>query len=280
LTAAAAAIGAGQSGSRSGDGVWYEVVRVAFYLLEMIVACGFAVAAFSVAGGGKLRSRWRLTLFSLAASLTVGALVYAVPGADGWDVAVALPVGIAAVWVASGWVAFHAEAWGITQSFQRVELSHADRVAREATVAKTMAALAPDAEAGASDGSVPATWTPQDALLLTCIGSGRVAGDLSALLINAKTIADAYPSLAELEEGIGRLEASGLVKVVRPGWFRATKAGRAVLEVDGRSRPGLGERAGSNRLASGALRNVECRSGRVRIGREEYRRALKGLFGL
>jgi hypothetical protein len=223
-------------------------------------------------------------LFSLAVSLTVGALVVAVPGAGSWDAAVALAVGIAAVWVASGWIAFRAKDWGITQSFQRVERSREERVVREATIAKTMAALAPApaAEAGAeaSGDPVPATWTPQDSLLLTCIGSGRVAGDLSAVLINAKTIVNAYPTLTELEEGLGRLEASGLVKVVRPGWFRATKEGRAVLEAGGRSRSGLSERADGDRLATGALRMVECRAGRVHIGREGYRRALKRVFGL
>jgi len=280
VVAVAAAIGVGPIGSQSGEGGVYGFIRVGFYAVELMVAYGLAVAAFSIAGGGKLRERWRLTLFSLAVSLTVGAVVFAVPGAGLSDAAVALPVGIAAVWVASGWIAFHADGWGITQSFPRVEHSREERAALEFSVAEAMAALAPRVEAEASGDPVPATWTPQNALLLTSIGPGRIACDLRPVLINAKAIVGAYPTLTELEEGIGRLEASGLVKVVRPGWFRATKDGRAVLKAARRLRPGFSVWAGSDGLASDVLREVECRAGRVRIGREDYRRALKRVFGL
>jgi|GEM_PF-534315 len=285
LTAAAAAINVGPVESQTGEGAWYPEVRVALYVVEIIVVGVLAVVAFSLAGGGRLRAQWRLTLFSLAVSLTVGALVVAVPGAGWWDAAVALPVGIAAVWLASGRLAFHAEDWGITPFFQRVEHSREEHAEIEASVVRTMAALAPVAEAEAEAPAqaeadpVHATWTAQDALLLTCIGPGRVAGDLRAVLINAKAIDGSYFGLVELEEGIGRLEASGLVKVVRPGWFRATKQGRAVLTAGGRPAPGFAAQAGSDRLSPDALREVECRSGRVRIGREAFRSALGRALG-
>lgn len=277
VAAAAAAIGVGPSG-KSGDGAMYVQVRHTLFVVELALAFVLAAAAFSLARGRFLRGRGQLTSFSLVVSLLAGVLVFAVPGAGWWDTVVALSVCTAAVWVASARIASDAERWGVISLNQRVKPTHAERGALMAEVATTMAAMAaPTAQS--TEALAPATWTPRDALLLTCIGPDVAAADVRAVLVEAKVIDGSYPSLAELEDGIGRLEASGLVKVVRSGGFRATLRGLRVLRAGGLASGAL-PRPGSDRRVHDALRRVGCRAGRVAIGREAYERGLKRAVGL
>jgi hypothetical protein len=53
-------------------------------------------------------------MVALAVAVVVGAAVFAVPGADWWDLLVAAVVGVACVWVAGRVVAARGEAWGIS----------------------------------------------------------------------------------------------------------------------------------------------------------------------
>jgi DNA-binding PadR family transcriptional regulator len=97
------------------------------------------------------------------------------------------------------------------------------------------------------------------------------------VLAEADYLDRSYPSVAQLEVSLGRLEASGLMKVVRPGWFRVTREGRAVLRQGRR----LAAKPGSSLREAivEALREVQCVKGRVRIGREAYDVAMRRHLG-
>jgi len=65
--------------------------------------------------------------------------------------------------------------------------------------------------------------------------------------------------------------------VVRHGWFRATREGRAVLRQGRR----LAAAPGSNLRGAivEALRELPCVKGRVRIGQEAYDEAMRRYLG-
>jgi hypothetical protein len=262
-----------------------------------------AALAFGVAGGWSRRLWWRMWLVALPVAVVVGVAVFAVPGADWWDALVAAVVGAPCVWIAGRFAVARGEAWGISSRLEpppwlpvnplgSKEVVPGDAAAGPATVGgETLGAAHPSAEsvdqdlggrgdpANLGDPGDPGDlkWTGADALALQCVRRDRIAISLQWVLAEAQNLEHSYPGLAQLEVSLGALEASGLVKVVRPGWFKATRRGRTALRQGRRlaATPGLSQRE----AIVTSLREVPCKPGRVNIGQDAYDEAIRRHLG-
>jgi len=278
--AALAAIVMGPVGSTSWSDLYAFDTLGLTALLLVPAALIVAAIAFTSAGGSVRRVWWRMWIAALAVAVVVGAAVFAVPGADWWDLLVAAAVSVAGVWFAGRVVAARGEAWGISPLVDPPPWAPVNPLGSDAVLPGTATKAGPDAgDRGADNLDDPDTaeWTRADALVLQCVGRTSGAKPLLWVLAEVDYLDHSYPSVAQLEVSLGTLEASGLVKVVRHGWFRATREGRAVLRQGRR----LAAAPGSNLRGAivEALRELPCVKGRVRIGQEAYDEAMRRYLG-
>ncbi len=247
----------------------YEPVLLASALSVAagLVCVILGLGAISAADAWSRRLWWRLSLIALAIAVAVGAMVFAVPGAGWWDLAVASVVGVAGVWVGARVIEDRAKAWRITPLVDPPTQAQIEGVLAEARAAD-------EAEAPPTEVQGTRQWTANDAVVLRCVGRGWDSVELWWLLDTAGRLGVTYPTRRQLEASLGALEASGLVKTVRPGWFAATRTGRGVLRR-GRSLRGWRRVLDATDALLGALHDVECIGGRVPLTQDAYDRALQ-----
>ncbi|WP_291377773.1 hypothetical protein [Demequina sp.] len=109
-------------------------------------------------------------------------------------------------------------------------------------------------------------WTRLDAMLLWGIGPGSAPTPLPQVLAQAGFPAGQYPSREQLEVSLGRLAASGVVKISNFVWFRGSAEGKGLVRHA--ARRGGPENAPDVLLK--AMLSVPCRDGRARISDELY----------
>ena len=112
------------------------------------------------------------------------------------------------------------------------------------------------------------TWTPADSWVLTAVAISRRAVDLQALIAAGDACTHAILERSEIERGLGRLAASGLVHV-EPGLrVSLTKAGKRITR---KAKGGIIER--SLHMPE-CLREVPLREAHISVTPDEYTDAL------
>ena len=115
-------------------------------------------------------------------------------------------------------------------------------------------------------------WASGDSWVLTAVAiSGRGAG-LSGLIASGDACNHAILERREIEQGLGRLAASGLVHV-HPGLrVRLSKDGKRITR---RAKGGIVEQL---LQMSDLLRDVPLREGRITVTPDEYAEALQSYY--